>query len=148
MNASIWQSEITHGGNYTVKINITAGNCLNEILESKYENEEFIPFCEAMIKGTYTSRLFSEEFIAERAKTHNVSIQEYKENLQAFLIFLKNVELYDEVVLWFGDEPFCNENVKVVLQTLKEYGYVGSIILNLVIEETGEVFKTVRQIQN
>ena len=131
-----------------MKINITAGNCLNALLESKYGHEKFIPFAEAMIQGSYNSRLFSEEFVEERAKTHNVSIHKYKDNLKDFFTFLSEIELYDEVVLWFGDEPFCNENTKVVLQTLKEYGYVGPVILNLVIEESGEIVKTVKYTYN
>ena len=127
----------------SMRINITAGEQLNRILEIKYQNENFIPFNEAMIKGTYTAKLFSESFIEERAKTHSVSIVEYKEKLNGFLTFLTSVELYNEVILWFGDEPFCNENRKIVLQTLCDYNYQGKIVVNTVIEETGEVIKSI-----
>ena len=127
---------------YIVKINITAGEYLNKILENKYENEKFIPFCEAMLQGSYNATLFSEKFIEQRAETHNVSAKFYKEKLHEFLEFLKNIKQYSLVVLWFGNEPFCNENKKIVLQTLKEYDYRGIVILNTVIEETGEVIKT------
>ena len=41
-----------------MKVNITAGECLNELLESKYPGEFFIPFNEAMIQKTYSSPLF------------------------------------------------------------------------------------------
>ena len=122
-----------------MKINITAGDCLNAILETKYKTERFIPFREAMIKGGYSSKLFSKAFLEERAKTHSVSIQEYTHNLQDFLLFLKDIQTYDSIVLWFGDEPFCQENVKVILQTLVEHEYHGDIILNVVVEETGEL---------
>ena len=125
-----------------MKINITAGKHLNNMLQNKNKKEIFIPFNEAMIIGTYVSKLFSEEFIGERAATHKVSIIEYKENMMDFLSFLKSIKLYYEVVLWFGDEPFCQENVKVILQTLKEYQFEGVIILNLVIEETAEVISS------
>ena len=125
-----------------MKINITAGNCLNKILENKYSNEIFVAFCESMITGVYYSKLFSQEFIKERAITHNISVKEYKENLKGFLDFLNNINLYTEVVLWFGDEPFCNENKKIVLQTLVEYNYLGKLILNIVEEETGKLIQT------
>ena len=125
-----------------MKINITAGDCLNKILENKYPNERFIPFREAMINGSYTAKLFSEEFIEERAATHDISDKKYKENLQAFLTFLQDVKKYELIILWFGDEPFCNANKKTVLQTLKEYNYQGKIILNTVIEESGKILKT------
>ena len=122
-----------------MKINITAGDCLNEILKRKYPNENFVPFGEAMLTGGYTSKLFSEAFMQERADTHKVSLQVYKQKLQGFLAFLTEIKLYDNIVLWFGDEPFCQTNVKVLLQTLKEYGYQGKILLNTVVEETGDV---------
>jgi hypothetical protein len=62
-----------------MKINITAGDCLNNILTNKYKNEKFVPFREAMIKGTYSSKLFSDEFIKERA------IEMLEENLKHFI---------------------------------------------------------------
>jgi hypothetical protein len=125
-----------------VKINITAGDCLNEILKRKYPDEHFVPFGEAMITGSYTAKLFSEEFMQERADTHNVSLQLYKEKLQGFLSFLKEIDEYKNVALWFGDEPFCGANLKVLLQTLKEYNYQGELVFNTVIEETGDVVKS------
>ena len=33
---------------------------------------------------------------------------------------LKHAEEYDEVVLWFGDEPFCKANRQTVLDALRE----------------------------
>ena len=125
-----------------MKVNITAGMILNGMLENAYAGEQFIPFNEAMIIGTYTSKLFSVGFIEERAKTHNVSLAEYTEKLGAFLEFLDCIENYNEVVLWFGDEPFCEANVKTVLQTLKEYNFQGKILLHTVVEETGEIVKS------
>ena len=122
-----------------MKMNITAGDCLNAILTAKYPTERFIPFGEAMIQGEYTSKLFSEAFIQERARTHNVSIETYKAKLSGFLAFLNEPNRYTHIVLWFGDEPFCQANVKTVLQTLKEYRYHGKITLNTVVEETGEI---------
>ena len=126
-----------------MKINITAGSFLNEKLENIYENETFIPFCETMIIGTYNHKLFSIDFIEERAKTHNVSVSEYEDKLSGFITFLKCVNIYDEVILWFGDEPFCKENRRVVLQTLNEYNFQGKIILNIVNEETLEILEKI-----
>lgn len=124
-----------------MKIHITAGDCLNEILTKKYPDDTFIPFGEAMITGGYTAKLFSEEFMQERADTHNVSLEIYKKKLQGFLSFLTDIKSYKSVTLWFGDEPFCQANAKAVLQTLDGYGYQGELVLNTVIEETGDVIK-------
>ena len=122
-----------------MRINITAGECLNNILKDKYKDEYFIPFNEAMIEGKYTSRLFSKEFIAERSNTHNVSEEEYTFKLKGFLNFLENINSYDEVVLWFGDEPFCMANTNAILEILKEYEYKGKVEINIVDELTGEI---------
>ena len=121
------------------RINITAGDCLNEILQRRYPEERFIPFREAMIEGRYTAPLFSEAFIRERAAFHGVGEAEYRENLAGFLAVLARPEAYDEIVLWFGDEPFCVENRETVLVALRQCGYRGSLRLNTVIEETGEI---------
>ena len=123
------------------RINITAGDCLNDILQRRYPEETFVPFREAMIEGRYTAPLFSEAFIRERAAFHGVSEAEYRENLAGFLEVLARPEAYDEIVLWFGDEPFCVENRETVLAALRQYGYRGSIRLNTVIEETGEILQ-------
>ena len=124
-----------------MKINITAGDCLNNILINKYYslNETFVPFREAMIKGTYSSRLFSNEFIIERSLVHNVSVNEYKEKINAFLNIINNITQYNEIILWFGNDEFCIENLKIILQTLSINNYKGKLILNTVIEETGEI---------
>ena len=123
------------------RINITAGDCLNEILLRRYPEERFVPFREAMIEGRYTAPLFSEAFIRERAAFHGVPEAEYRENLAGFLAVLARPEAYDEIVLWFGDEPFCVENRETVLAALRQYGYCGSLQQNTVIEETGEILQ-------
>ena len=125
-----------------MKIHITAGDCLNEILQEQYPSEHFIPFREAMIRGAYTSPLFSDGFLKERAQALGVSESEYKEKLSDFLHLLHTVNAYDEIELWFGDEPFCLANTKTVIQALKERKYQGKLVLHIVIEETGEIIKT------
>lgn len=125
-----------------MKINISSGDCLNEILQNIYKSENFIPFREAMIEGSYTSAPFSDEFCSERAKVHGVTKNDYLEKLSVFIDFLNNADEYDEIILWFGDEPFCVENRKIILKALAERGYKGKIILNIVNEETGEILSS------
>ncbi len=125
-----------------MKINITSGDMLNEILQCKYPAETFVPFREAMIKGSYDSKLFSDEFIEERSKIHGVSAQEYLEKLGVFVDILKSAKKYEEIVLWFGEEPFCAENVKVVIQSLRESGFDGKLVYNVVDENDGNVLRT------
>ena len=124
-----------------MKVNITAGECLNDLLKSKYPGERFVPFNEAMVQGTYSAPLFSEEFVRERAVVHGVSEEEYLDKLSGFMGILKHVGEYDEIVLWFGDEPFCVENRRTVLDALRGFGYRRSILLNIVHEETGDILR-------
>ena len=126
-----------------MKINITAGDCLNSILTTKYPSKTFIPFREAMIEGEYHYPPFSDSFLRERAATHHSTLDEYKDYMKGFLSFLSHIEDYDEIVLWFGNEPFCNANVDVILKTLKERNYTKRIMLNTVIEETGEIIQNI-----
>ena len=124
------------------KIDITSGDCLNRILQEKDPARVWIPFREAMIKGTYASDLFSDGFIAERSRTHGVTEEEYREKLSCFLDVLRGADAYEEIGLWFGEEPFCTENRKVVIRALKESGFHGAILSHTVNEETGEILFT------
>ena len=124
-----------------MKVNITAGECLNRILEDRCPDECFVPFNEAMIHGTYSAPLFSEDFVRERAIVHGVSEAEYLEKLSGFIEVLKHAGEYDEVVLWFGDEPFCKANRQTVLNALRGHGCRQSILLNIVNEENGDVIR-------
>lgn len=120
--------------------NITSGECLNEILKAKYHGL-FIPFNEAMSVGDYSAELFSDDFLKQRAKVHNVSIESYKKTMAAFLTFLKHIHEYDKVALWFGDEPFCQSNVNIIKLALKQFNFQGDIIENVVDELSGEIIE-------
>ena len=122
----------------SMRINITARDCLNVILSNKYPEETFIPFREAMIEGEYHFPPFSDSFLLERAKTHQSTIEEYKEHMKDFISFLSHIDDYDEIVMWFGNEPFCLANIDMVIKTLKDRNYTKRILLNTVIEETVE----------
>jgi len=120
-------------------INITAGDELNKILSSKLDGL-FIPFNEAMESGPRVGLLFSDEFIKERCKHHGVTEEVYRTKLQGFLSFINNMDKYDKVILWFGEDDFCLKNASVVLEVLRNYK--GSIIYNTVDEYTGEILKS------
>ncbi len=125
-----------------MRINITAGDYLNKKLQNIYPNETFIPFREAMIKGTYSKKIFSDEFIEERSKVHEESKEKYLEKISIFIDVLNNLDIYTEIVLWFGIEDFCIENSKVVIQALKDYKYNNKLILHSVDELTCTVINT------
>ena len=121
-------------------INITAGEKLNCLLKETHKGA-FIPFNEAMILGKFSAPLFSEKFLEERANAHNVSLASYKKTMKEFLNLLTGLNDYKKIVLWFGKEPFCLENLKIVRQTLKDYGFKGEIETHFVDETTGKIIK-------
>lgn len=126
----------------TKTVNITSGECLNKILEEKHKGMVFIPFNEAMNKGSYTAPLFTEKFIGQRAKVHGVSEEEYRKKLSGFLDILEEPDRYEEITLWFGSEPFCSANKAAVLRALKQYGFSGRVTVNTVDEKTGDIISS------
>ena len=78
----------------------------------------------------------------ERSIAHKVTEEEYRENMSDFLGLLANINEYDEIVLWFGDEPFCRCNRDIVVKTLNQHNYNGNVLLHIGDEETGEVLQT------
>lgn len=125
-----------------MKVNVTAGDCLNQILQVRYPEEGFLPFREAMIEGPYSSKPFSPEFLKERAAFHRQSLEQYREHMQEFLTLLDCLDQHEEIVLWFGDEPFCVKNVEVIVDTLRHRGYKKTITLHTVNEENGDILAT------
>ena len=123
------------------RINITAGDCLAEILQRKYPDEVFVPFREAMIEGPNTHEPFSEAFLRERAAFHNVDLEQYQGHMAPFLNVLDRLDGYEEIDLWFGEEPFCVKNTEVVVETLRLRNYRGRLDLHIVNEETGETIR-------
>lgn len=95
-----------------------------------------------MIEGPYSSKPFSPEFLKERAAFHRQSLEQYREHMQEFLTLLDCLDQYEEIVLWFGDEPFCVKNVEVIVDTLRHRGYKKTITLHTVNEENGDILAT------
>ena len=56
---------------------------------------------------------------------------ELHDQLSGFIDVLNHAGEYDEIVLWFGDEPFCVQNRKTVIETLRMHGYRRNILLNI-----------------
>lgn len=98
----------------------------------------FAPFNEAMCVGDTVEDIFSPEFIACRLAAHKVTLEQYKqitlEPLQE--LFNGNIEC---IVLWFGDDMFCQINFLTVLAYLEQINFRGKIFFNLVRENTMEI---------
>lgn len=114
-------------------INILNGQCMYDYFkenEVKYEGS-IIPFNEAMCVGTATEEIFSEDFIKNRCRAHNVSIEEYEKITFNNLGQLLSGD-FKKIVLWFDDDMFCQINMLTILAYLDYSGFTRDIVFNLV----------------
>ena len=92
-------------------------------------NSDYAPFNEAMCVHAATSDIFNESFIAVRAEGHHSSIDGYTKKVIEPLsnLFQKN---YSYIVLWFGEDMFCQINLLTLLAYLEQMDYKGTVFLN------------------
>ncbi len=104
-------------------------------------NSDYVPFNEAMCTNPTASPIFSEEFNQIRAAGHQVSLQAYE---QMTLNPLKPLwtKDYQCIVLWFGDDMFCQMNLLTMLAFLEQQGYQGNVYFHMVKETTYDVEET------
>ena len=120
-----------------MRYNIVAGEELKKIMLGVIDNP--IPFNEDMSKGGYTNKPFTEDFIIERSKVHNVSPSLYKEKLALFLELVKNIKSDDDLHLYFGEDETCLANRRLIIDYF--FNKVKKITLHIVNEYTGEEIK-------
>ncbi|PGS40930.1 AraC family transcriptional regulator [Bacillus cereus] len=111
-------------------------NILNgQMMYEEFKNEklmgdsEYAPFNEAMCVNLATTQVFNEEFIKTRAEGHNSSIESYTKKVIDPLesLFTKK---YKCIVLWFGEDMFCQMNLLTILSYLEQSSYEGKVYLN------------------
>ena len=73
----------------------------------------------------YTS--FDEDFIKTRAEGHNSSVESYTKGNDPLKTFTKE---YKCIVLWFGEDMFCQMNLLTLLSYLEQSCYEGKVYLN------------------
>lgn len=124
-------------------LNILNGQVMYEVFQTNkfLEKGEYIPFNEAMCSHETSVAIFSDEFINLRALGHKVSIQEYKNLTMTPLKPLFEKE-YQCIVLWFGEDMFCQINMLTILAYLEQVAYKGKVFFNMVNEMTYEIETT------
>ncbi len=95
------------------------------------ESELMIPFNEAMCYGNTCDDLFSDEFTEIRAKVHHVTPAQYAEYTLNPLqpLFYED---FNQIVLWFDEDMFCQMNLLTLLAWLDRTDYKGAIELQIV----------------
>ncbi|HDR6311596.1 TPA: helix-turn-helix transcriptional regulator [Bacillus cereus] len=120
-------------------------NILNgQIMYEEFKTEklmgesDYAPFNEAMCVNTATTQIFDEEFIKTRAEGHNSSIESYTKKVIDPLenLFTKK---YKCIVLWFGEDMFCQMNLLTILSYLEQSSYEGKVYLNSFREDACKV---------
>lgn len=124
---------------YNKILNITNGEYFNEYFISKFGGIA-VPFCEAMMDGDTVENIYSKQFIELRAKSLNVSENEYKSKMYVYDALNNNS--YSSICLWFGKDTFCQVNLLTLLAYLEQIEYRGEIKLNYIDDETFEVLNS------
>ncbi|MBL3822711.1 AraC family transcriptional regulator [Bacillus sp. BSL6] len=111
-------------------------NILNgQVMYEEFKNEklmgdsDYAPFNEAMCVNPATTQVFGDDFIKTRAEGHNSSVESYTKKVIDPLekLFTKR---YKCIVLWFGEDMFCQMNLLTILSYLEQSSYEGKVYLN------------------
>jgi len=100
----------------------------------------YAPFNEAMCEGNAQEGIFSQEFIACRCEAHHVTLEQYQQNTLRPLEDFFNQQ-FDCIVLWFGEDMFCQINLLTILAYLEDSNFSGKIVVTLVKEDTLEIIE-------
>ncbi|MCR2822767.1 helix-turn-helix transcriptional regulator [Lederbergia panacisoli] len=112
-------------------LNILNGQFMYEEFKNKklMGDSDYAPFNEAMCVNATTTSIFDHAFIQTRAAGHNESEENYRNKVIEPLhnLFEKN---YNYIVLWFGEDMFCQMNLLTILAYLEQSQYKGKVFLN------------------
>lgn len=138
------------GRKYPSKIlHILNGSCMLEDFKRNGQIKEgctYIPFNEAMCWGEADDVIFSKEFIRKRAKSLKSVEEEYTHIVLDPLKPLFEEE-FNLIVMWFGDDMFCQINMLTVMGFLEQRGYTGKLLLCVVCESNDEILPEVYEVQ-
>ncbi|MCJ8007135.1 helix-turn-helix domain-containing protein [Lederbergia wuyishanensis] len=123
-------------------------NILNgQVMYEEFKNNklmgdsDYVPCNEAMCVNATTTTIFDDAFIQTRAAGHGESEENYRNKVMKPLnnLFEKD---YDYIVLWFGEDMFCQMNLLTILAYLEQSQYKGKVFLNSFREDEFKVSQT------
>jgi hypothetical protein len=113
-----------------------------EFKENKLMGDsDYAPFNEAMCVNPTTEQVFDKAFINTRAAGHQDSPEGYIQKVIDPLANLFNKK-YEGIVLWFGEDMFCQMNLLTMLSYLEQSGYEGKVFLNSFREDEFKITQT------
>lgn len=122
-------------------LHILSGYCMLEAFhKQKLMNEKatYVPFNEAMCWGETEEKIFSSEFVKKRSRSLKSTSKEYREIVMEPLKPLFEGG-FDVVVLWFGDDMFCQMNLITVLAYLDQIDFKGDVLFCMLQEQKEEM---------
>ncbi|MBU5439551.1 AraC family transcriptional regulator [Tissierella sp. MSJ-40] len=127
---------------YPVNIlHVLNGSCMLEKFENNKlikEKAIYVPFNEAMCWGETDTEIFSHSFIEKRVKSLETTEEEYQK-----IVFEPLKPLFEEkfniIVLWFGDDMFCQMNLITILAYLEQIGYNGDVLFCMALERIDDM---------
>ena len=128
-------------------LNILNGQMMYEEFKTKklMGNSDYVPFNEAMCVHPTTRKIFDDEFIQIRAASHHDTIEHYTELVIDSLEPLFRNQ-YNYIVLWFGEDVFCQMNLLTLLAYLEQAQYKGRVFLNSFRDDEFKVNQTELQL--
>lgn len=130
-------------------LNVFNGQYMYTIFKDKQlmGDADYVPFNEAMCVHETTEMIFSEAFIEMRSLGHHDSIENYVKKVIDPLnsLFTKQ---YNCMVLWFGEDMFCQMNLLTILAYLEQTDYKGEVFLNSFREDEFKVNQTKLKLGN
>lgn len=106
--------------------------------EAILEEGTFLPFNEAMAVNEATKPLFDDQFKKVRAAGHGVTVQQYTEKVMPVIQFIREKKP-KTIILWFGEDLFCQMNVLTILAFLEQEEYAGKVYLHYFDEDNFDV---------
>lgn len=117
-------------------LHVLNGTCMLEQFKAgklTKDNATYVPFNEAMCWGETDSEIFSPSFVQARVQSLQTTEEEYRRIVIESLRPLFE-ERFDIIVLWFGDDMFCQLNLITILAYLDQIGYEGDVFFCMALE--------------
>lgn len=109
------------------------------------DKQTYVPFNEAMCWGETDTIIFSDSFIEKRVESLKTAESEYRgivfEPLQP--LFAGQFEV---IVLWFGDDMFCQLNLITILAYLEQIKYKGEVLFCMILERDNDILSDIIEI--
>lgn len=121
-----------------IKLDVPTENVLHvlsgQVMYDEFQGKKlmgdatYVPFNEAMCVNKVSTPIFDESFVQLRAEGHGDTIKNYNSMVIEPMKIL-SAKNYNCIVLWFGEDMFCQMNLLTILAYLEQLDYRDRVIL-------------------